>query len=99
VLQRASLLGQLVFDAHRRFGDDDPGEDSLGFELAQPLRQHPIADVGNRAAQLGETHPPVQQQLNHGSGPAAPDELDGPMESGAELGFEAHTQILAQKPT
>ena len=71
MLQRASLLGQLVFHAHRRFGDDDPGEDSLGFELAQPLRQHPIADVGNRAAQLGETHPPVQQQLNHGAGPAA----------------------------
>jgi hypothetical protein len=99
VLQRASLFRQLVFHAHRRFRNHDPGQDAFGFELPQTLRQHAIADVRNRAPQLGEAHPSIQQELDHGSRPAAADELDRAVEPDAEVGFETHACSLAEYPT
>jgi hypothetical protein len=95
VFQRASFFRQLVLHPHGRFRNHDPGQDSFGFELAQPLRQHPIADVGNGAPQFGEPHPPVQQELDHRPGPAAANELDRVVEFHAELGFETHAYSLA----
>jgi polyisoprenoid-binding protein YceI len=90
MLERPPFLRQFVFDTHGRLGYDDSRHDSLGLQLAEPLRQHPIADVGNRGAKLGKAHPPVQQQMDDGAGPPAADELHRAMEAGAELGFEAH---------
>jgi hypothetical protein len=99
VLERAPLLRQLVFHPHRRFRDHDPGQDPFGFELAQALRQHAIADIGDGGPQLGEAHPSVQEQLNHGTRPTATDEFHRPVELGAQLGFQAHAGILAELPT
>jgi hypothetical protein len=96
VLERASFLRQLVLHPHRRFRNHDPRQDAFRFELAQPLGEHPIADVGNRAPQFRKPHPPVQEQLNHGARPPAANQLDGPMKLDAELGFEAHRRILAK---
>jgi hypothetical protein len=99
VLERAPLLRQLVFHSHRRFRNHDSGQDSLAFELAQALRQHAIADIGDGGPQLGEAHPSVQEQLNHGTRPTATDEFHRPVELGAQLGFQAHAGILAELPT
>jgi hypothetical protein len=90
VLERAPFLGQLVLHPHGRLGHDDARDDSFRFELAQPLREHPIADVGDRAAKLGEAHPSVQEQLDDRSCPAAADEFHCAVEFGAEVGFQAH---------
>ncbi|HEX4565086.1 MAG TPA: hypothetical protein VH138_00590 [Vicinamibacterales bacterium] len=83
MLERAPLFRQLVFHSHWRLRNHEPGQDSLGFELAQTLRQHAIADLGDGGSQLGEAHPSLQQQLNHGTRPAAADEFDRPVELGA----------------
>jgi hypothetical protein len=90
VLEGASLLGQLVFDADGGFRHDDARDDPFGLELTQALRQHAIADVGHGGAQLGEPHPPVEQELDEGAGPAAADELDGAVELRAQVGLQTH---------
>jgi len=84
-----TLVGELVLDAHRRLGHDDPRDNPFGFELPQPLRQHPIADVGDGRAQLGKSHPPVQQELDERARPAPADELDRLVKLHAQLGLVA----------
>jgi hypothetical protein len=99
MLERAALLRQLVFHAHGRFRNHDPRQDSRGFELAQALRQHAVADLGDGGPQLGEAHPSVQEQLNHRTRPTAADEFDRPVELGTQLGFQTHADSLAKSPT
>jgi len=99
VLQRAPFFGQLVLDPDGCFRNDDARDDALGLEFAQALREHPIADVRDPAPKLGKAHPAVQQQLNHGPGPAAPNQLDRPMEPRAQLRLQTHVCILPNTPT
>jgi hypothetical protein len=99
MLERAPLFGELVLDADRRFRDDDALDDPLGLELAQAFGQHAIADVGHGGAQLGEAHPPVEQELDDGAGPAAADQLDGAVELLAQLGLQAHVCSLTDRGT
>jgi hypothetical protein len=96
VLERAPLLGEFVLHPYRRFRNHRAGQDPFGFQLAQALRQHAVADLGDGGPQLGEAHPPVQQQLDDRASPAAANELDRPVEPDAELGFESHANILAK---
>jgi hypothetical protein len=90
VLERAPFLGQLVLHPHWRLGHHDARDDAFRFEPAQTLREHPIADVRNRATQLREAHPSVQEQLDDGSRPAAADEFHRAVELTAEVGLQAH---------
>jgi hypothetical protein len=99
VLERASFLGQLVFDPHRGFRHDEAGDDAFGLELAQALGEHAVADFGDRGAQLGEPHPPVEQELDDGAGPAPADELDGAVELRAEMGLQAHEESVTEPAT
>jgi hypothetical protein len=87
VLQRASLLRELVFHSHRCLGDHDARHDSLRLQFPQPLGQHPVADVGNGGAKLGKTHAAVQQELDDRSCPASADELDRAVELRTEVGL------------
>jgi len=91
MLERAALLGELVLHAHRRLGNHDPRDDPFRLQLTKTLRQHPVADVRNPAPELGEAHPAVQEELDHGARPSAADELDGTMKPRAQVGFEAHS--------
>jgi hypothetical protein len=97
VLEGASLLGQLVLDAHRRLGNDETIDNPFRLELPQALRQHPIADLGDRDAELGEPHPSVEEELDHRTRPSAADQLDGAVESGAQTRLEAHALHLSRK--
>jgi hypothetical protein len=73
VLERPAFFRQLVLDAHRRLRDDEAADDPLSLELSQALRQHPIADVRDGHAELGEPHPSVEKQLDHRARPPAAD--------------------------
>src|SRR5262249_14901715 len=96
LLERAPLLGELVLDADGRFGHDDAGDDLLGLELAEPLGEHPIADVRDGAAKLGKSHAVVQEQTDDGARPAPADQLDGLVELGAEVRPGAHGLDLSR---
>jgi hypothetical protein len=98
VLERASLFGELVLDANGSFRHHDARDDAFGLELAQPLGEHAIADVGDAGAQLGEPHPPVEQELDDGAGPSPADELDGPVELRAQMGLQTHASNLTRLP-
>jgi hypothetical protein len=93
------LLGELVFDPYGRVGHHDPLDDSFRFQLSQPLRQHPVADLGDRRPQLRKPQPAVHQEMDERAGPPPADELDGMVELGAELGFVAHAAILPYRGT
>jgi hypothetical protein len=97
MFEGASLLRQLVLDAHRRLGNDEAIDDPFRLELAQTLRQHPIADVGDRDPKLGEPHPSLEEQLDHRARPSAADQLDGAVKSGAQTRFEAHALHFSRK--
>jgi hypothetical protein len=96
MFEGASLFRQLVLDPDRRLGNDETIDDPFRLELPQALRQHAIADVGDRAAKLGEPHPSLKQQLDHGTRPSAADQFDGAVKPDAQTRLEAHTRILAE---
>jgi hypothetical protein len=90
LLKGAPLFRQHVFHPHGGVRHHHPVYDPFGFQLSQPFRQHPVADIGDRRAELGEAHPALEEQLDDRTGPAAADELDRAVKPDAELGFEAH---------
>ena len=80
-------------------GTTSARDDAFGLELAQALGEHPVADLGDRGAQLGEPHPPVEQELDDRAGPAPADELDGAVELRAQMGLQAHDGIVTEPAT
>jgi hypothetical protein len=93
------LRRQLVFHANRRLGHDDARDQTFRFELAQALRQHPIADVGDRIPQPGVALPSSEQELNDRTAPAAADQLDRVMKPGAQHRLQTHARILPKPRT
>jgi polyisoprenoid-binding protein YceI len=91
VLEGASLFGQFVFHPHGRFRHDRARDNPFRLELPEAFGQLAVADIGNGGAQLGIAHAAVKQELNHRTRPAAPDQLHGAMESGAERRPATHT--------
>src|SRR5262249_7032948 len=82
--ERASLPSQRVLDANRQVGDDRAVDDAFVLELLEALAEHPVGDVGNRAAQRREPAAAVEQDVDDGARPAAADELAGAVEARAE---------------
>jgi len=95
-LQSASFFGQLVFNAYGGFRHDDPGKNGLTLELPKPLGEHAIADVRDRAAQLRVPHAAMEQQLDHGTRPATPDELDRRVEARTQGALQSHVDIVTK---
>jgi hypothetical protein len=95
LLEGAPLFRELVLHPDRRLRHHEPADNLFGFELPQPFREHPVADVGDGVAQLRESHPAAKEQLDDRPCPPAADELDRSMELHAELAVKAHTCILS----
>src|SRR5712691_12889932 len=79
--QRASLLRERIFDAHRRLRDHHSLHDALLLELPQSIAEHAVGDVGNARSQVGKPAAGTQQDEDDGAGPAAPNELNGVVEA------------------
>lgn len=89
-LQVPSLVGEQVLHPHRRFRVYQAGNESFGLQLLQPFRQHPVTDVWNGIPELREPGAAGEHLAQDGPGPAAPDQLDGPMEVCAEIAVIRH---------
>jgi len=98
-LQGAPFLRQRVFHADRCVGHDDPLDDPFRLELAQALRQHAVADVGDGIAELGIPHASVEQQADDGAGPAAADQLDRMVKAAAQRVLKSHGASIAKAHT
>ena len=83
-LKVTPLVGQLVLDPDRGVGMHMPGNDALGFQFLEALRQHPVADVGNGIPDRRESGRPGKERVDDGTGPPPADQFDGAMVSGAD---------------
>lgn len=86
ILERATLLGELVLDADRSIGDDPARHQILRLKGPQSLGQHSISDVGDRGFNERVPRFPLQQGLNDGASPTTTDELDSAVETSANPG-------------
>jgi len=84
--ERATLSGEGVLDAHRRVRQNRTRHDAFALELAQPVGQHPVGDLGNAGAQGRETAGLLEHDEEDRAGPATADELARPMKADAQLG-------------
>ena len=82
--ERASFVGQLVLNPYWRLGQHTTREHSRFFELAEALGQHPVADIGNKAAYLVIASRPVQQDADDRASPATPQQLNRQVVSRAQ---------------
>src|SRR5579859_113711 len=82
--ESAALGREPVFDAHRRFGDYGTLDDALCFQLFEPLREHAVAEAGDRMGQIAEAHDAAEHGAQHRARPAPADQLYGVVEIGAE---------------
>lgn len=84
--ERATLPGECVLDAHRRVRQNRTRYDPFALELAQPVGQHPVGDLGNAGAEGRETAGLLKHDEEDRTGPATADELARPMKADAQLG-------------
>ena len=68
-----SLFCQRVLDAHRRLRNDGALDDPFALQLLQALAEHPVGDLRNGVAQVGETAARLEEEGNDGTGPAPAD--------------------------
>lgn len=65
----AAEVGEGIFDVRRDRGALGAGDQSVGFESLKRLREHPVADAGDRTANLGKPEGPVHQGGEHEGSP------------------------------
>src|SRR6185437_15543591 len=75
-LERATLIGQLVFDAHRGGGKHVPSRHTFDLQLPQPLGEHAIADIGDVFPDLVISGFAGEHCADYRAGPAATNQLD-----------------------
>jgi hypothetical protein len=82
--EAAAELADLVFDPGRHFGMVRAQDETVTFELPEPLRQNLRGDGADPPLQFHETlTPSVVQRPQHRGGPAAEDEIhDGRSRAG-----------------
>jgi hypothetical protein len=84
-LKGSSLFGELVFDANRAFRNDSPYHELFRLERAEPLGQHSVRDIRDGAPDERVSRFSLEERLDDRACPPATDELDGTVETGANL--------------
>jgi hypothetical protein len=84
-LKGPSFFGELIFDANRAFRNNSPYHELFRLEGAEPLGQHSVGDVRDGAPDERVSRFPLEECLNDRACPPATDELDGTVETGADL--------------
>ena len=80
-LERASAIGELVFDPRRNRGVNRPGQNPVVLEISQRNGQHALGDAIDRPVQFREAHPPVAEHRQKQDGPFVADprqDVSGP---------------------
>src|SRR5207244_1747208 len=85
LLEVAALRRELVGHFHGRAGAHSTDDNALRLELAQPLRERPVGDLGDRPAELGEPARAGEKRPGDRPAPAPPDQLDRLLELEAEV--------------
>jgi hypothetical protein len=86
VLELEAFLGKLVFNPHWGVGDHTADDQAFALKGAKALGQHPIGEVRDRTLDGRVARFSLKEGLKNCTRPAATDELDSPMKSGAYLG-------------
>jgi hypothetical protein len=94
--QGAAFVRQDVLDANRRLGDDVAMDESLRLKLLEALGEHPVAQAGDRLANIAEAVDAGSEAAKDRSGPATADQLDGALVIRTERVevFGCHVSIL-----
>src|SRR6266852_378470 len=74
---RPPTLGQLVEDAERRPVEHGPVDQAGPGQLIEAVRQHALADPGNRPRQHGKPRRTLQQQAEDDARPALAQQIEG----------------------